>query len=149
MARQCGYRLEPRSLSLPDRLSPGAGFPTEIHWCNRGRAHCHEKWAVRLSLARPDGKVLWSQRQPPAAGVGAKRWRAGAQIIDRQVWSLPVDLAPGDHELWLGLEHDGAKGTTAMELPLGEAREGGNYRMGTARVSAKSKTPETRACETG
>ncbi len=100
MAQKTGYRLSAESVDVERDANI---LHTEFVWTNTGAAPCYEPFKVCLALCNSNGNIVWSDKQSPACGCGAKVWDNGVRIADKLTWNLP-SLPSGEYKLMFGLE---------------------------------------------
>ncbi|MBU0715000.1 MAG: DUF4832 domain-containing protein [Verrucomicrobia bacterium] len=129
MARQCGYRLELQRIKLPEKITKGQDFVTELQWRNSGSAPCYEKFVVKMALSNPvSGWTVLVQTQAPGVPCIAENWKDGVVINDGLKWTLPQDIPSGEFILSIGLQFTG-RSKQMMQLPLNTATHDGLYKV--------------------
>jgi hypothetical protein len=94
--RLTGYRLS------AERLSPGDTLTVVLFWQSDGQVKenytvfCHLISASSELVAQHDGRPVLEIRPVPS-------WRPGEVMLDSHPLALSADLAPGEHELSVGM----------------------------------------------
>ena len=104
-----GYRIQVRSVTMPDTLAADSRFVVQTAWTNQGTAPTYDDWDVRLtfvntasgvsvvkSLGRPLEGLHDSARRSAtvrASGLADGRHRVFLSVVDPSGYSVPMRLA--------------------------------------------------------
>ena len=133
--RKVGYRLVPRRVAYPARVSPNGVLPLETWWENKGVAPCYEDFALALRLVGESRTLvrLTDARIPS--------WLPGDALYDGRVF-LPRDMPEGAYELQLGIV-DRQTREPRVRLAIEGRTPDGWYKVGPITVEAGPYTVTT------
>lgn len=111
-----GQPLSPRAERLT--LPPGAELQVTLLW--QGRMAPSEDYTVFVHLLGADGRLLAQHDGIPVFGSRPTRtWAAGDLVLDRHTLAAPVDAAPQEGTLLVGLY----RSDTIVRLPMADGRD--------------------------
>ena len=91
----------------PARPRAGSCLALTLDW--QAQSRVESDYTVFVHLVGPDGRPVAQQDGMPVGGFApTSGWPAGVAISDRHGLILPMDLAPGRYEVWVGL-YDGER----------------------------------------
>jgi hypothetical protein len=134
-ARRIGYRFAPREVQAPAQVRswpdlPGR-LPLRATWTNEGVAPCYENLAFEWTLLSPEGTPVSALRAFP--DTPTREWRPGSPVAASLVLDVPTNLPPGRYGLTVRMFLP-ERPETRYQLPLGESRLAGSYRVGEIEV---------------
>ncbi len=123
--KRMGYRLVPRKVSMPSTVRIGETFALQSLWENKGVAPCYRPYVMALRVGGNVGPVILTKGD-------VRKWLPGDSIYDEAL-TLPAGLAPGVHEVSLGIV-DPATKSPKVQLGIAGRTPDGWYPMGRLEV---------------
>lgn len=81
---------------------PGDMVPLSLFW--QRREAIDRAYNVFVHLVDGEGQLVTQNDSMPVGGARpTNRWGDGEIVVDRRGLSLPVDLSPGEYDLWAGM----------------------------------------------
>ena len=100
-----------RGITFPRQGAPGQEVPMVLYW--EALARPDRTWTVFVHLLTAAGNYVSGQDGWPQQGdFPTDLWRAGDEVLDPRVLSIPEDLAPGTYWITIGV-YDAATGQRA------------------------------------
>jgi hypothetical protein len=125
LANRLGYWYFPKSVSLPERVTPGGTARFEITWENHGVAPAYHRYDVRIEFASGAGGPSQSVQVPSSDN---RRWKPGEATTETYDVHIPRNLAPGLYKIGVSLLDTGGPQPRPVEIGLQEAlRSAGGF----------------------
>ncbi|HLZ60535.1 MAG TPA: DUF4832 domain-containing protein [Ktedonosporobacter sp.] len=132
--RISGYRFELNSLTLPQKVSPGATFTVNSKWTNTNITPAYSPWNVMLQFRSTEGTVVWGGK---SALDLQKPFSASSQGNDAHAttdtFTLPNNLASGTYKVCVQIV-DANKLYAPLALANTGRAEDGSYCFGLINV---------------
>lgn len=110
--KRLGYRLVLRSLTHPQRTSPGGQLPIHIRWENVGVAPPYHPFKLKIRLVHlnnPSAEVVL------VSNADVRTWLPGTVEVS-DLFTLPSDMEPGAWQLSVGIT--GTPGFPMLNLAI-------------------------------
>ena len=124
-----GYRLLPKMLSYPERVSSKGTFVLKSVWENRAVGVCYRKYPLQIILKDKSGQTVFSEIDQ---SFDQTLWIKGATYRAESVFKLPP-LPKGKYTLHIALV-DERTGKPAIALPIEGNTESREYPVGTIQI---------------
>jgi len=100
---------------LPDPVAPGEVLDVALYW--QAQVEMDIPYTVFVHLLGPDGRVVAGHDAEPQDGVRPTTgWVPGEYITDPHRVSIPLDLAPGEYVIEVGLYDAGVPAMPRLPL---------------------------------
>ncbi len=101
-------------------VTRGQSFNLDLFW--RAEGAITESYTVFAHLIDASGRVVADADSPPWRGAfPTERWSVGEALRDRHTFQVPVDLAPGDYAIEIGMYLPATNTRLPIETPSGRA----------------------------
>lgn len=131
--KKIGYRLLPEKIEYPRSGEAGKEVEIRSSWKNLGVGYCWRQYPAQYSIKDQKGNVVWSYIDTE---FDQTTWVEGNTYEVVSKFALPEELnkKTGDYDLYLSLvDHTGKP---SIALPIGEATESREYKIGSFAVRA-------------